>query len=210
MGCTFTREFLRLYILTDTDAIGDRDLCTAVGDAIDGGATLVQYRDKHADRKTMYANALQLRALTRERGIPFVINDYVDLALAVEADGVHVGQDDLPAAVVRRIAQDRLWVGVSTHSIEEAGAALADEPAYLAVGPVFPTRTKANPDPVIGVEGVRAVRTLVGPDVPLVAIGGIDLSTAAAVRKAGADGIAVVSAIWSSDIVGACRALATS
>ncbi len=190
--------------------MGARDPAHAVGAAIEGGATLVQYREKTASRNTMYETALQLRRVTRDGGIPFVVNDFVDLALAVDADGVHLGQSDLPVAAARAAGGDRLWYGVSTHSPAQALVAAQAQPAYIAIGPVFPTASKADPDPAIGVDGIRAVRTAL-PDVPLVAIGGISADTIAAVRAAGADGVSVIRAAWQApDIAAACRALAYS
>ena len=124
-------------MITDHALIGPRDVGTVVEAAIAGGATLVQYREKHAERKVMYDTALRLREVTRARGIPFVVNDFVDLALAVGADGVHLGQYDLPLDAARRIAGTRLWYGVSTHSVDQALNAAANEPAYVAIGPVF-------------------------------------------------------------------------
>lgn len=209
MPIPFDRHHLHLYVVTERAALRTGDLCEAVRAAVAGGATLVQYREKHLDRNTMYTNALQLRALTRDLHVPFVVNDYVDLALAVEADGVHLGQTDLPLAAAREVAGDRLWYGCSTHSAAQAHAACTrDVPDYVAIGPVFPTATKTNPDPVVGLEGVRAVRAAL-PDIPLVGIGGITPDTAPAVRAAGADGVCVIRAVWSApDITAACRALA--
>ena len=185
-----------------------RDETDAVAAAVQAGVTLVQYREKHLSRKAMYEHALRLRAVTREAGVPFVVNDYVDLALAVGADGVHLGQDDLPVEAARALAGDQLWYGVSTHSVQQAVAAWAARPAYLAIGPVFTTETKTNPDPVVGLAGVRAVRDML-PDAPLTAIGGITASNAADVRAAGADGVCVISAVWQAPHIDvACRALA--
>ena len=207
MPSAFTRDYLRLYVLTDAEAIGARDLSDSVSDAITGGATMVQYREKRADRNTMYTNALRLRQLTRDRGVPFIINDYVDLALAVEADGVHVGQADLPPKVARKVSEGRLWIGVSTHSLAQAEVAAKENPTYVAVGPIFPTLSKRDPDPTIGVGGVRNIRRVLGEAMPMVAIGGIDVSTVQEVRDGGADGVSVISAAWADDIVSACRAL---
>lgn len=207
MAIPFNRAHLHVYVITDPLLIGTRDLVDAVAEAVDGGATMVQYRDKDVPRNIKYETALRLRRLTRNCGVPFIVNDEADLALAVEADGVHLGRHDLPAAAVARFARDRLWIGVSTHDVAQAETACKDAPAYVAIGPVFPTGTKADPDPVVGLQGVRAVRAAIG-DVPLVGIGGITLDNAPSVRRAGADGVSVISAVWrSSDVRSACRAL---
>lgn len=195
-------------MIADAAMLGARDAGAAVEAAVAGGATLVQYRDKSQSRKAMYDGALRMREVTRALGVPLVVNDYVDLAVAVEADGVHLGQADLPVAAARAVAGERLWYGVSTHSVEQASAAAVARPAYVAVGPVFATGTKDAPDPVVGLDGVRAVRNAL-PDMPLVGIGGITAATAEDVRAAGADGVSVISAVWrAADIAAACRAMA--
>lgn len=205
---SFDRQQLHLYVITDHHLIAPRDVADAVTAAVEGGATLVQYREKGADRASVYATALRLRDVTRSRGVPFVVNDFVDCALAVQADGVHLGQGDLPLAAARAVGGRKLWYGVSTHSVAQARAIAREAPAYVAIGPVFPTRTKKDPDPAVGLAGVRAVRHAVG-DLPVVAIGGIGPTEAARVRAAGADGISVISAAWAAgDVAAACRALA--
>lgn len=203
----FHSQQLHLYVITDDVLLGSRDPADAVAEAIAGGATLVQYRAKHQSRNAMYATALRLREVTHASAVPLVVNDFVDLALAVQADGVHLGQRDLPLHAARVVAGDRLWYGVSTNTLAQAHAAAAEAPAYLAVGPVYPTGTKSDPNPVVGLAGLRAVRAAL-PHVPLVAIGGITAETAGDVRAAGANGVSVISAAWRTpDIAAACRAL---
>ncbi len=164
-----------------------------------GGATLIQYRDKSSDARRFLSCARELRRITRNRA-RLIINDRVDLALASEADGVHLGQDDLSPAAARRICDSTgkkdLLIGFSTHNLDqirEAGTLPID---YLAVGPVFATTSKANPDPVIGLEGVRVARQATSK--PLVAIGGITRSNCRQVREAGADSVAVISDLFES------------
>ena len=136
----------------------------------------------------LYVAALEI---TRPRGVRLIVNDRVDVALAAGADGVHVGQDDLPAESAREILGPMAIIGISTHSLAQAAAAASLPVDYVAIGPVFATSTKANPDPVVGLEGLRAVRAAVTAS--LVAIGGITLEKAPAVFAAGADSVAVVS-----------------
>lgn len=155
-----------------------------------GGATLIQYRAKDLPAREMLSHARELRRALGE-GVGLVMNDRADLCLAAEFDGVHVGQDDLPPAVVRGIVGGEALVGYSTHNpaqVEEADAMPVD---YIAVGPVFATASKANPDPVIGLEGVRKARELTSK--PLVAIGGITRANCREVIGAGADSVAVIS-----------------
>lgn len=157
-----------------------------------GGATLLQYRNKSGDARRMLADARELKRLCAGRA-RLILNDRADLCLAADGDGVHVGQDDLSPEAVRRIIGPGRWLGVSTHNpaqIREADAWPAD---YLAVGPVFATRTKLHPGPVIGLEGVRTARALTRK--PLVAIGGITRANALSVLQAGADAVAVISGL---------------
>lgn len=126
-------------------------------------------------------------------GVRLIINDRADLAVASGADGVHLGQDDLPIEDARRVVGDERWIGVSTHNLEQLGAALESSADYIAIGPVFATVSKDNPDPVIGLEGVRLARSMTKK--PLIAIGGITLDNCRSVIEAGADSVAVISAI---------------
>jgi thiamine-phosphate pyrophosphorylase len=159
-----------------------------------GGATLLQYRNKKTGAREMLSQARELRRVSA--GVRLIMNDRADLCLAAGCDGVHVGQEDLSPEGARAVVGDRLWVGVSTHSVEQlrvAGAAPSD---YVAIGPVFATSSKQNPDPVVGLEGVKAARAATGK--PLVAIGGITQANCRAVIEAGADSVAVISDLVSS------------
>jgi thiamine-phosphate pyrophosphorylase len=153
----------------------------------------LQLRAKHLGAAALCEAAGRVLPLCRAAGVPFCVNDRVDVALAVGADFVHVGQDDLPLAQVRRVAGARLKVGVSTHNPAQAREAVEGGADYIGFGPVFGTRSKANPDPVVGLEALRAVADAAA--VPVVAIGGIDLEKVAAVAATGASAAAVIAAI---------------
>jgi thiamine-phosphate pyrophosphorylase len=160
-----------------------------------GGAEWIQLREKYASPKDFYESAKEVLEFARHRKLRIIINDRVDIALAVKADGVHLGQDDLPPERARRILGKRAIIGFSTHSIAQAVAAVAGQPIdYVAVGPIFPTRTKENPDRVVGLETLQEVRRAIG-SFPLVSIGGIDLETIRAVLQNGADSAAVISGV---------------
>jgi thiamine-phosphate pyrophosphorylase len=158
-----------------------------------GGARLLQLRLKHATSRELLLAAAAIRPLTRAAGALFLVNDRPDIARAVDADGVHLGQDDLPVAAARRVLGPGPLIGVSTHDLDEACAAAAAGADYLGVGPVYATTSKAAPLAPRGLDLVRAVRAAV--DRPLVAIGGITPETALAVRAAGADAVAMISAL---------------
>lgn len=164
-----------------------------------GGATLIQYRDKSSDVRRFLSCARELRRVTRDRA-RLVINDRVDLALACEADGVHLGQDDLSPAAARRIfdasGKKDLLIGFSAHNLDQVREADSSPIDYVAVGPVFATASKVNPDPVIGLEGVQAARQATSR--PLVAIGGITRENCRQVREAGAGSVAVISDLLQS------------
>jgi len=181
-----------LYAIVDPAGSGRSpfDLAAAY---LAGGARLLQLRLKDAPARALYEAALALRAVTRAHGARLIVNDRPDVAAAVDADGVHLGQEDVPVAVARRLLGPDRLVGVSTHDVEEARRALADGADYLGVGPVFTTTSKTAALPARGLELVRTVRALT--DRPLVAIGGITPETAASVRAAGADAIAMIAAL---------------
>jgi len=189
---TVNREPLpRLYAILDASCFPeDQKLFAFARDLFAGGVTLLQYRNKTGSSRQMLSHARELRRLAGD-GVRLIMNDRADLCLAADFDGVHLGQDDLSPAAARRILGNALWVGVSTHNPAELAAADQTDAAYLAIGPVFPTTSKANPDPVIGPEGVRAARAATRK--PLVAIGGITRANARAVIDAGADSVAVIS-----------------
>lgn len=184
----------KLYPITDARLTGLAH-AEQVARLCDGGATLVQLREKHAAPREFYAAAEAALRVARARGARLIINDRADIALALRADGVHLGQDDLDPAAARRLLGPETIIGYSTHNVAQARAAARLPVDYVAVGPVFATATKANPDPVVGLAGVAEVRAAVGPTVPLVAIGGINAENARAVLAAGADAVAVVGAL---------------
>lgn len=188
----------RLYVITDERVGRGRSHLQIAEGAIRGGADAIQLRDKEASGGRLFGVALGLRRLTREAKIPFIVNDRLDVALAVDADGVHVGQDDLPASVARRILGPGKILGVSAETVEEALAAQKDGADYLGVGPVFEARgTKADAGAPLGLELIARIRK--GCSLPIVAIGGINAENARSVREAGADAVAVISAIASAD-----------
>lgn len=196
---------LRVYVITDRGFRG-RSHEEVARAALAGGATFLQLRDKRATARELVVWARRLRELAREAGVPLVVNDRVDVALAAEADGVHVGEDDLPVPDARRLMGPRGVVGASAGTVEEAVRAERDGADYLGVGPVFPTATKADAGEAIGLEGLRRVVRAVR--IPVVAIGGITADNAAEVVRAGAAGVAVVSAVaGADDMVEAARRL---
>ncbi|MFY9753170.1 MAG: thiamine phosphate synthase [Candidatus Acidiferrales bacterium] len=154
------------------------------------GVRLIQLRAKRASSRALFEQSASLTALLAPLGVRFIVNDRADVAALVRAGGVHVGQDDLPVADARRLCPFGQWVGVSTHNLDQFRAAAASSADYIAVGPIFSTATKENPDPVVGLEFIRAARAL--SQKPLVAIGGIKVESAGQVYAAGADSIAVI------------------
>ncbi len=190
----------RLYPIVDAAFFRDcADPAAALGafaaELVASGATLLQYRNKQGSAREMLSQARELRRVLGlaaiGRDVRLIMNDRADLCLAAGFDGVHVGQGDLSPEGARAVVGVNHWVGVSTHSVEQVAAADVGPADYIAVGPVFATATKANPDPVIGLEGVRAARELTRK--PLVAIGGITRGNCQAVTQAGADAVAVIS-----------------
>jgi thiamine-phosphate pyrophosphorylase len=157
------------------------------------GVRLLQYRNKRASARELFESSKRLSSLLIPQGVTFVVNDRADVAMAAEAGGVHVGQEDLGAEAARSVIGDGKLLGVSTHNLEQFRQAADTSADYVAVGPVFSTSTKANPDPVVGIELIRQVRSLTNK--PIVAIGGITLERAAEVMRAGADCVAVISDI---------------
>jgi thiamine-phosphate pyrophosphorylase len=158
---------------------------------VEGGVELFQYRDKRGSARQIQENSQVLCGRLGPRGVRVIVNDRADIAAMAGAGGVHLGQEDLPVEEARKICGAGLWVGVSTHNLEQLRAAEATSADYIAVGPIFPTGTKANPDPVVGLEFLRAARRITRK--PLVAIGGITVESAGEVYQAGADSIAVIS-----------------
>ena len=199
------RQTMRLYAVTDRAWVGRQTLPEQVEAALKGGATCVQLREKELDGAAFLEEAKVLAALCRRYGVPLIINDNVEVALASGADGVHVGQDDLTVEQVRRLAGDRLIVGVSAHTVEQALAAQAGGADYLGVGAVFATATKSDAH-VLPRETLAEICRAV--DIPVVAIGGIGADNLLQLAGTGVDGVALVSAIFSApDIEGQCRKL---
>ena len=190
------RESMLLYAVTDRAWLNGRTLVDCVKQAIDGGATFVQLREKDAPREEIVELARELLPLCRAAGVPFVIDDDVDVALEVGADGVHVGQDDMACVEARRCLGPDAIVGVSAQTVEQALKAQADGADYLGVGALIPTATK--PDAVdVTLEELRAICKTV--DIPVVGIGGLNVQTIGQFANSGANGAAVVSAIFAAD-----------
>src|SRR6266849_5391271 len=181
----------RLYPILDTGCFPNADaMFTAAEELAAAGCTLLQYRNKSGNARLMMDQARELRARLGA-GVKLIMNDRADLALAADFDGLHVGQNDLSPEAARRIIGPNLWLGVSTHNPEQIAEADKTDADYLAIGPVFATTSKANPDPVVGLDGVRRARELTPK--PLVAIGGITRANARSVIEADADSLAVIS-----------------
>ncbi|MEW9032497.1 MAG: thiamine phosphate synthase [Planifilum fimeticola] len=193
------KEALRysLYLVMGSQDCRGRDPVRVLDLAIDGGITLYQFREKNSGltlRETVSLGE-RLRHLCRERNIPFIVNDRADLALLLDADGLHVGQDDLPVREARRLIGPHRLLGVSAETVEEAEQALRDGADYLGVGPIYATATKPDAGKPIGTRAIAEMRKRLSSPVPIVGIGGIDVPGVAEVIQAGADGVAVVSAI---------------
>ena len=187
-----------LYVIIDPDACSGRDPLIVARLALEGGASMIQWRDKRREKGAQLAEARALGELCKAHGALYVVNDHVDLALAVAADGVHVGQGDLPVDVVRGLVPDSFVVGASTNNVDEARAAEAAGASYIAVGSMFQTASK-EPDRTRAAtpERLREVKAAVG--VPVVGIGGIDASNISELLAAGADAVAVISAVCSAE-----------
>ncbi|MDY3868635.1 MAG: thiamine phosphate synthase [Pyramidobacter sp.] len=203
MKCS--KEQMTLYAVTDRRWLGEKTLYAAVEECLKGGATFVQLREKELDRTRFLAEAAALKALVRKYGVPFVINDDVEIALACGADGVHVGQEDMESSAARAaLGRDKI-LGVSVHSVEEALKAQACGADYLGAGAVFSTGTKENAS-CLSCETLKAICDAVS--IPVVAIGGINGENIARLRGTGIGGVAVVSALFAQkDIEDAARKL---
>ena len=169
------------------------------------GARIVQLREKLLSPAEFYGEAVAAMRVARDLGVKIIINDRVDIALALEADGVHLGQDDLPPEAARRILGEKAIIGFSTHSFEQAGRALKMPLDYIALGPIFATSTKANAETPLGLRELRRIREVV-ESTPVVAIGGITAENSQGVIEAGADAVALISDIWTSQSIMADRA----
>jgi thiamine-phosphate pyrophosphorylase len=183
----------RVYVILDA-ALLTLPLKKCAAEMVDAGVRLMQYRDKQASARQLFDTSRELSEYFRPFDVKFIVNDRADVAALAGASGVHVGQDDLGVEEARVVVGGEAIVGVSTHNAKQFEKALKTSADYIAVGPVFATGSKENPDPVVGLEFVARCRTLT--DRPIVAIGGITLERAAAVIEAGADSVAVISDIW--------------
>ncbi len=185
----------KIYPITDVRLSGISH-AEQVEKLIEGGAEFIQLREKHLAPRNFYADAKKALDIARTHNVKILINDRADLALVLKADGVHLGQNDLPPQQARNILGEKSIVGFSTHDLKQAVAAIKFPVDYIAVGPVFTTTTKENPDAVIGLDGVKKIRGAIG-DFPLVAIGGINYANFRAVLDAGANSAAIISGIVS-------------
>jgi thiamine-phosphate pyrophosphorylase len=187
------KDRLSLIVITDPDCRAQRTVLDVVRSAVRAGAPAIQLRDKHGDARDLLELAVRLRAETSRAGALFFVNDRVDVALVSGADGVHLGDDDLPVSAVRSIAPAGFLIGRSVDGPAEAAVAAAEGADYLGAGPVRATPSKTDAGPAMGVAGIEAVCRAVG--LPVVAIGGIDASNARRIARAGAAGVAVIRAV---------------
>lgn len=189
----FLSQLAGLYLILDERWASQCSLPDVMREAGAAGVTLVQYRNKTGSMKQAYEVAIVLRDIANECAIVFVVNDRCDLAMAVGADGVHLGQTDLPLTLARNMVGKEMLIGVSTHNAQQVQKATEDEADYLGFGPIFPTGTKSDHDPVVGIQGMKHIRNLTS--LPVFAIGGIVPDSVSELCKAGASGVAVASGI---------------
>lgn len=188
-----------VYLVTDNPSRYKGDFVAAVEAAVDGGVTIVQYRDTESCGRVLYERALRLQRMLRERRIPLIVNNDAALAMAVEADGVHLGQSDMPPEAVRRVVGSKMTIGLSITCSADVATVSERLVDYVGIGPVFDaTQTKSDAAPALGLKGFSKIRRALAR-LPAVAIGGINLERAASVYAAGADGLAVVSAFSLSE-----------
>ncbi|MDH4186543.1 MAG: thiamine phosphate synthase [Nitrospira sp.] len=192
-ACNIRQKLSGLYVILDPSISPDRSLRDVLTQSALAGVMIFQYRNKTAAMWEAYAEALPLRQQAAELGVLFIVNDRCDLALAINADGVHLGQSDLPADLARKIMGPDKLIGVSTHNPDQVRKAIAGRPDYLGFGPIFKPGSKPDHDPVVGIEGLQTIRTLTS--LPIFAIGGIQTDQIEDVMHAGANGVAVISAI---------------
>jgi thiamine-phosphate diphosphorylase len=186
-----------LYLVTDRGLSKGRSTLEIVRSAVRGGVTCVQLREKNCSAREFIAEAISVQSFLKEHRIPLIINDRLDIAQAIKADGVHLGQNDIPLKMARAIVKDSMLIGISAESLQDAVEAERYGADYIGVSPIYATATKSDTAPALGLEGLREIRKAV--KIPLVGIGGLNRSNAAEVIGNGADGIAVVSAIVSAD-----------
>ncbi|GGI16359.1 thiamine phosphate synthase [Gottfriedia solisilvae] len=182
----------KLYLVTDRDVLGKRDLIESVEAAIKGGTTIVQLREKNCSSLDFYELALKVKEVTLKYNIPLIINDRLDIALAIKADGLHIGQEDLPITVAREIVGKDMIIGVSATTLEEALLAQKQGADYVGIGSVYPTNTKLDAKPV-SLEELHVIREAIS--IPIVGIGGINEDNVTDLMKTKIDGVAIVSAI---------------
>lgn len=187
---------LKFYLVTDSDILRDRDFYNSIEEALKGGVTMLQLREKNASGKEFLEKAIKLRELTKKYNVKFIINDRVDIAMLCDADGVHVGQSDIPANKVREIIGEDKIVGVSARTVEEALTAKENGADYLGVGAMFTTRTKLDAKSV-SIEKLKEIQEVI--KLPVVAIGGLSLSNIDKLKECNVDGYAVVSAILGAE-----------
>ncbi len=198
-------EGVHLYCFSPGPFLGERDPVAVVAAQIRGGADLIQLREKEMNRKDRLMLGIKLRELTRREGVLFIVNDDLDLALILDADGVHLGQEDIPIRFARPLMKDRI-IGVSTHNMEQVDEAVASGADYIGIGPVFETLTKADTEPLIGLALLERLRDRC--PVPYVAIGGISRKNIASVTATGCRRVAVISDIlMADDIEDRCRTI---
>jgi thiamine-phosphate pyrophosphorylase len=186
-----------LYLVTDRGLSRGRSNIEIVTAAVHGGATVVQLREKDCSTREFIEQALAIKKFLKDQGVPLIINDRVDVAQAVKADGVHLGQTDMPLEVAKKILGDSMIIGISAESLQDAIEAENGGADYLGVSPIYVTPTKTDTAPALGLEGLRDIRKAVR--IPLVGIGGLNRDNAAEVIRNGAEGVAVVSAIVAAD-----------
>ena len=199
-------KFHGLYVITSAVPDRGRTHLDVARAAVAGGARIIQLRDKTASSRQLLNDAQAIREITRAAGALFIVNDRLDIALAAEADGVHLGEEDLPIGLARKVAGEKLIIGASAGSVAEAQAAAAAGTDYLGVGCIFPTPSKPDTGPPLGCAIIREIKAAV--NLPLIAIGGINATNAKEALQAGADGLAVISAVSNADdMVAATRNL---
>jgi thiamine-phosphate pyrophosphorylase len=186
-----------LCLVADAEIVGEKDICSAITEAVDGGVTLVQLRAKKLKTRELLDTSSKVVEILRVKNIPLIINDRIDIALSCEADGVHLGQHDLPLPIARKILGRNRVIGISVNTVKEAIEAEKQGADYLGVGPIFFTQTKKDLKPLLGLKGFRSIRKRV--NLPVLAIGGINAENARELIEAGADGVAVVSAILTAE-----------
>ena len=190
----------RFYAILDTAQIGGRPPVAICGILLAAGVRLIQYRDKQGSSRQLYETCCQLGGQVRRAAGIFIVNDRADVARAAGADGVHLGQEDLPVELAHRVLEPGKWVGYSNHSLSQVREADPSAADYIAFGPIFSTQSKEKPDPVVGLDGLREARQATCK--PLVAIGGITLENVREVIAAGADSVAVIAALLTAPDIG--------